>query len=235
MLDSRLYNPTNITHLKCEHDDILTSLLSSGRRLLFSSSSFWTSGDGLGAGGWLGSEGSDPGLPIQLMAFPVHTHITTSSPLSRCGKRKPPAFGAWQLSGNKDHGSQIFRFRVGMKSEQTSWLNVSSDGQRREYWMCVCVCVCSLFQPVMQHLSGCEPTYLSGRFIVGAIVSLINQFYGMCPDALIRALVFGQTAQRVSINPPDSRCDWLTAGGLHVPAPLSEPTGSSWRWEPFRC
>lgn len=50
----------------------LTMLLS-GRWLLLSSSS-WTSGEGLGAGGDVMSSGSEPGLPIQLMEFPAWTH-----------------------------------------------------------------------------------------------------------------------------------------------------------------
>lgn len=80
------------------------------------------------------------------------------------------------------------------------------------------LCVHLWTHTVMQHLNGCEPTYLFGRFMVRAVSSYINQFYENCPDALIQGLVFGQTAQRVSINSSDSCCTWVTGGGLNVPA-----------------
>lgn len=45
------------------------------------------------------------------------------------------------------------------------------------HWLCVCVCVCvhsAGLCAATLHLSGCEPTYLFGSFIVWAVGSLIN-------------------------------------------------------------
>lgn len=100
----------------------LTMLLCSGRWLLLSSSSSWTIGEGLGAGGLVVSAGREPGLPIQVIELPAwrHSHITA----------------------------------------------------------CVFMRVCVFLWPgpraATLQLSGREPTYLFGSFIVWAVGGLIN-------------------------------------------------------------
>lgn len=79
---------------------VLTMLLVSGRWLLLSSSSFWTSGEGLGAGGCVMSAGREPGLPIQLIELPAwkHSHITASVCVWECALGWPAML---RLSGRE--------------------------------------------------------------------------------------------------------------------------------------
>lgn len=53
---------------------VLTILLCSGTMLLLSSSSSWTSEEGLGAGGGVMPGGRELGLPIKLMELPTGRH-----------------------------------------------------------------------------------------------------------------------------------------------------------------
>ncbi len=63
---------------------VLTMLLCSGRWLLLSSSSSWTSGEGLGAGGGVMSAGRELGLPIQLIALPAWRHSPFTASVCAC-------------------------------------------------------------------------------------------------------------------------------------------------------
>lgn len=142
---------------------VLTMLLCSGRWLLLSSSSSWTSGEGLGAGGGVMSAGRESGLPIQLIELPARRHslITASACVCVCsaglraamlhlGGREPTyLFGSfivwavsslinhralWEVHWRIDPGFSVWTYRLSLYRQLHWQMLWLSDSWRALPW-----------------------------------------------------------------------------------------------------